>query len=190
MFDGRADSTDRRSLHTAFIAIGSVLILSAVSVYAFYDLNGKSFDIADRELRLIVTDSMEGELMQYDIQTIQKNSLVMVSFLSDGEKEGLKEGDVIQFSYNGMLNHHRVVSNDIDGRRVVTKGDNSPSYETVDYSDIKGIVIGENHILGEAIRFAKDYFLVIIASVVMLYTGFCLVREIRNAKQGDNSDEE
>ena len=105
MFDGRADSTDRRSLHTAFIAIGSVLILSTASVYAFYDLNGESFDIADRELRLIVTDSMEGEHMQYDIQTIQKNSLVMVSFLSDGEKEGLKKGDVIQFSYNGMLNH-------------------------------------------------------------------------------------
>ena len=186
MFDGRADIKVRRIPYTVFIAIGSVLALSAVSVYAFYDLNGRSFDITDREPRLIVTDSMEGEQTQYDIQTVRKNSLVMVSFLSDAEKEGLKEGDVIQFVYNGILNHHRVVSNDIDGRKVITKGDNSPSYETVDYPDIRGIVIGENYLLGSALKFTRDYFFAVIAFIVVLYTGIMLFREIRRAKKGDN----
>lgn len=189
MIDGRA-RTDRNTLRAVIILTGTFLFLSVVSVYTFYDLNGGSFDIEGREPRLIVTDSMDGGMEPYDIPTIRKDSLVMVSYLSEDGKTGLKEGDVIQFTWNGVLNHHRVVSNDSENGVVVTKGDNSDSVETVAYSDIKGIVVGENHILGVAFKFTREYIFAIVAFIVVVYTGFRLVEEIRLARKGENSDEE
>ena len=40
------------------IAIVAIIAISAV---AFYHFNGDSFDITDRQLVLVVTDSMDGD---------------------------------------------------------------------------------------------------------------------------------
>jgi signal peptidase I len=171
-----------RSRKRAVIAI-VLLILVAASLALFYNLNGNSLDPRDREIRLIVTDSMEGEKMNYDIPTIEKDSLVMVKFVSGSEKKDIQVGDVIQFRYHGILNHHRVIENDTDGGFVITKGDNSDGTEKVLYENIRGEVVGKNHVLGEVFKFVKDYLYVLIAFFIVLYIGILLLEEIRKEKE-------
>ena len=171
-----------RKRKTVVIAVVLLILISA-SLALFYNLNGHSLDPRDREIRLIVTDSMEGEKMNYDIPTIEKDSLVMVRFVSGDEKKDLQVGDVIQFRYHGILNHHRVISNDPEGGFVITKGDNADSTEKVLYENIRGEVVGKNHILGEIFKFTKDYIYVLIASLITLYIGILLLEEIRKEKE-------
>ena len=158
-----------------------------LSVSAFYTANGNSLDVRDREVRLIVTDSMDGERMPYSVPTIPKDSLVVVRLISDNEKSELKEGDVVQFRYGSVLNHHRVVSNNVEEGYVITHGDNTDSNETVYYSAIRGEVMGANHAAGEVVTFVKDYVFVIIAAIVVLFIGSLLVDEIRREKQKEEN---
>ena len=160
-----------------------------LSVSAFYTANGNSLDVRDREVRLIVTDSMDGERMPYSVPTIPKDSLVVVRLISDDEKAELKEGDVVQFRYGSVLNHHRVVSNNVEEGYVITHGDNiEPGVdETVYYSAIRGEVMGANHAAGEVVTFAKDYVYVIVAVIVVLFIGSLLVDEIRREKQKEEN---
>jgi hypothetical protein len=172
----------RRIGPKTIIVVAVALVLSALTVYTFYNINGHSLDVTDREVRLIVTDSMEGEPKgEYKVPTIQKDSLVMVKFLSDDEKSNLKAGDVIQFRYNGILNHHRV--NETGTDYVITQGDNTSSKEIVQFSDIRGEVQGADHTAGVIFTFVKDYVYVIVAFIVVLFIGSLLIDEIRSEKQ-------
>lgn len=163
------------------------LVLAVLSVSAFYTANGNSLDVRDREVRLIVTDSMDGEETQYSVPTIPKDSLVVVRFLSEDEKSGLEPGDVIQFRYGSILNHHRVVSNNVEEGYVVTHGDNTDSDEKVYYSAIRGEVMGANHAAGEVVTFVKAYVFAIIAFIAVLFIGSLLVDEIRHEKQKEEN---
>lgn len=139
----------------------------AVSIY---HLNGNSMDLTNRDLRVIVTDSMAGEPTDYEISTIEVDSAVMVRLFNDeSDKESVKVGDVVQFRYFSMLDHHRVVSNDPVKKVMVTKGDNSDSYESVDYSNVRGVVVGTNHLLGQAITFMKSYWPSFIVVIIGLF---------------------
>lgn len=160
-----------------------LLVLVSMTAVLFFNLNGGSLDFRDREVRTIITDSMDGERTDYTISTIPKNSLVMVRLLSDDEKQDIQTGDVVQFWYHGILNHHRVVSTDAENGFVITKGDNSDVTEKVYYENIRGEVVGTNHVLGELFKFVKDYVYVILASFVVLYIGILLVEEIRKDKE-------
>ena len=159
------------------------LVFAALSVYTLYDMNGQSFDLSNREVRLIITDSMDGEPTSYDVPTIPKDSLVMVKFLSDEDKTNLKQGDVIQFWDHGTLNHHRVIL--VGEGYVVTHGDNVAEGvdEVVKYSDIRGEVVGANHPIGEVFTFVKSYYPVLIALIAVLFIGSLLVEEIRRGKE-------
>ena len=165
------------------VVLAVALVFAVLSVSVFYGMNGHSLNIKDREVRLIVTDSMDGERTSYSVPTIQKDSLVVVRMLSDEEKSELKEGDVIQFRYGNILNHHRVVSNNTEEGYVITHGDNTDTSETVSYSAIRGEVLGANHAAGEVVTFAKTYVFVIIAFIVVLFIGSLLVDEIRREKK-------
>ena len=172
----------RRIGRKTVIIVAVALVLSALTVYTFYNMNGQSLDVRNREVRLIVTDSMEGEPKgEYKVPTIQKDSLVVVKFLSDDEKSNIKEGDVIQFSYNGILNHHRVIGTGTD--YVITQGDNASSTEIVQFSDIRGEVQGADHNVGMVFTFVKNYFYVILAFIVVLFIGSLLIDEIRSEKK-------
>jgi uncharacterized cupin superfamily protein len=110
-----------------------------------------------------------------------------VKLISDDDKQNLKEGDVIQFRYGSVLNHHRVVSNNVEEGYVITHGDNTDSNETVYYSAIRGEVMGANHAAGEVVTFVKDYVFFIIAVIVVLFIGSLLVDEIRREKQKEEN---
>ena len=178
------DTKTRKIGLKAMIIVAVALVLSALTVYTFYNMNGHSLDVTNREVRLIVTNSMEGEPKgEYDVPTIQKDSLVMVKILSDDEKANIKEGDVIQFWQSGILNHHRVIEVKADG--VVTHGDNAKEgvNETVPFSDVRGEVQGSDHTAGVIFAFVKNYVYVIIALIVVLYIGSLLIDEIRSEKE-------
>ncbi|MBE6514506.1 MAG: S26 family signal peptidase [Thermoplasmata archaeon] len=153
--------------------LAAVVVIMMLMLCALH-LNGWSVDFTDRDIRLIVTDSMDGEHTDYDIPTIEKDSVVMVRLIDDDEKPSLKEGDVIQFRQKGILNHHRLVSNDPGNKRIVTKGDNSPVSETVSYDDVLGVVVGKDHILGKAVSVGKAN----IVSVAILAAAAVAVTEI------------
>ncbi len=169
------------------ILVAVALVISTLTVYTFYNINGHSFDVTNREVRLIITDSMEGEPTSYDVATIEKDSLVMVRFLSDGEKYELKQGDVVQFKYGNILNHHRVVENHTDEGYIITKGDNTSTTEKVYYANIRGEVVGSDHLVGEIFTFVKNYYFVIIAAIVTLFIGSLLLEEIRREKKEEKS---
>ena len=65
------------------IAVAVIVIVAALGF--FIHLNGGSVDLTDREVRVIVTVSMDGPEQLYDIPTVPKGSLVMVKHLSEGE---------------------------------------------------------------------------------------------------------
>ena len=164
----------------------AVLIMVAVAVFAtFVHMNDNSLDFRNRDLRLIITDSMDGEPQPYKIETIPVDTLVMVRLISDEEKSGLQVGDVIQFKSGSILNHHRVIDNShISDGYVITKGDNASASETVYFGKITGIVIGTNHPLGVVFNFVKTYVYVLLILIVVLYLASMLMAEIAREKKG------
>ena len=160
-----AEGSSKRK--TIFSVIAMVIVAS-LCVFTFYDLNGKSFDKSDREALLIDTDSMDGDVKTFDIDSFPRNTFVMVKHLSDQEKLDEKIGDVLSFKYNGILDHHRVVETHFDQGYVVTHGDNTHSTENVSLASINGEVVGTNHWLGAIVSFIKDNFLIVIAVIATI----------------------
>ena len=149
-------------------SVVALVIVASLCAYTFYDLNGKSFDLSDREALLIVTDSMDGDVKTFDIDSFPRNTFVMVKHLSEQEKLDVKIGDVLSFKYNGILDHHRVVETHFDQGYVVTHGDNTHSTENVSLASINGEVVGTNHWLGAIVSFIKDNFLIVIAVIATI----------------------
>ncbi|AMH94388.1 signal peptidase I [methanogenic archaeon ISO4-H5] len=165
------------------VTIAAVAIIALSIFFVFFNLNGNSADFSNRDIRLIITDSMDGEPQDYEIRTIPKDSLVMVEILSDSEKENLKVGDVVQFRYGNVYNHHRVIANDVESRTITTQGDNTDAPDSpMSYDKVRGKVVGVNHVLGELVTFVKAYVLVILIFFVAVYVAIRLVEEIRKEK--------
>ena len=160
-----AEGSSKRKTVFSVVVLG---IVASLCAYTFYDLNGKSFDLSDREALLIVTDSMDGDVKTFDIDSFPRNTFVMVKHLSDQEKLDVKIGDVLSFKYNGILDHHRVIETHFDQGYVVTHGDNTHSSENVSLASINGEVIGTNHWLGAVVSFVKDNFLIVIAVIAAI----------------------
>ena len=176
-------SSKRKTIFTVI----ALVIVASFCIYTFYDLNGKSFDLSDREALLIVSDSMDGDVTSYDIDSFPKNTFVMVRHLSEQEKLKIEIGDVLSFRYNGIMDHHRVIETHFDQSYVVTHGDNTHSTENVSLSAINGEVIGTNHWLGVLVSFVKDNFLIVIAVIAAI----AIIGEIYRAyKDGVFSKEE
>ena len=167
------------------ITIAAIVIVVMSILAVFVSMNEGSLDFRGREVRVIITDSMDGEpRTEYDIETIPVDSLVMVRFLSDSEKEDIQVGDVIQFRMGNVLNHHRVIENNVEGGYVITQGDNVDTPDGhISYDRVRGEVVGVNHALGEIFLFVKAYVFVILIGIVVLYIASKLVEEIRKEKR-------
>ena len=127
-------TTEGSSKRKTIFTVIALVIVASFYIYTFYDLNGKSFDLSDREALLIVSDSMDGDVTSYDIDSFPKNTFVMVRHLSEQEKLKIEIGDVLSFRYNGIMDHHRVIETHFDQSYVVTHGDNTHSTENVSLS--------------------------------------------------------
>ena len=133
------------------LSIACVIIALAFAGCIAYDLNGQSFDFSNSHPVLVVSDSMDGDVIGYDIDSFPSNTLVMVQELADYEKGFLREGDVIAYHNGSMLSVHRVVK--VDDGYVYVHGDNNHSTEMISVADVEGRIVGASHILGEIASF-------------------------------------
>lgn len=172
------------------LTILAIVAIIAVPVVTFYEFNGHSLDISDRQVVLVVTDSMDGDVHDYDIGSFPANTLVMIQHLPDNEKRFLKVGDVISF-YNGdMLIHHRIVSTDMQNDAVMVHGDNSHSTERVLLKDINGKVIGTNHWIGFLTDLILSNFLVFLGVLFVICSAAVVYAVYRdNPKEADASEQ-
>ncbi len=173
------------------VSIVAVVIVVAAALVIVYDFNGKSLDLTNREVRVIPTNSMDGEPQtQYEIQTIPQWSLVMIKLLnSDEEKESVKVGDVITFKSptTKLLTVHRIVEISEDGG-ITTQGDNKSSQDpdTLSYSQVLGIVVGVSPWMGQIVHFVQSssilLALIIVVLAVMVWVIFDIVKIMKKSK--------
>lgn len=174
--------------HCLFVLV-SILIVTFGCV--LYDFNGQSFDISDREVRLIVTDSMDGNVSEYQIHSFPKNTLVMIQKVdADRISEMIHIGDVVSFRQGGIYNHHRVVSIHMDDGYIETKGDNSYFSESVQLGDVCGKVVGTNHIIGEILAFAHNHIWLVLAVMFVIVASDYVYVTLKNEKQKEKEQYE
>ena len=145
------------------IVIASVAIACGLVLFHF---NGDSVDPTDRQVVLVVTDSMDGDVREYEIDSFPADTLVMVKHLSPYERQFLRVGDVISYHYDGSLVHHRVVL--IGDGYVYVHGDNNHSTEKVMLEDINGKVVGTSIVLGHALAFVSSNFMLFLAAMFVI----------------------
>jgi hypothetical protein len=145
------------------IIIASVAIACGLCLYHF---NGDSVSPADRQVVLVVTDSMDGNVTEYDIDSFPANTLVMVKHLSPYERQFLRVGDVVSYNDNGTLVHHRVVQ--VNEGSVYVHGDNNHSTEIVQLDDINGKVIGVSPAMGQALALVSGNFIAFLAVMFVI----------------------
>lgn len=185
--------TDRNTAKiVALILI--IITLAGASLYSIYSLNDDSLDLNNREVRLVITSSMDGEKQDdYNIPTIPLNSLIMIKILDEDERREVEIGDILTFKRaDGRVIVHRLVDIETDGDyvRYITKGDknNNVDPDILTPDDIEGIVVGVSPVLGKIVSLAKQWFvwsvILIALAVVIIYS----VREIVTIYSGDRKD--
>jgi hypothetical protein len=149
------------------IAVSSVLIICP--------------DLTGYELKVIVTDSMDGEATDYPIRSIPRNSLVVI----DGSPPVIRVGDVVGYRTPLMEGtvHHRVVFMG-DGYFIV-KGDNLDIEETVLPGDVTGKVVLADHISGQIIVFMRSN---LIALALILLGAYLLATDQSSPGGGYGGD--
>lgn len=147
----------------AALACALLLLLPAVVVW---DLNGDSFDLRDRQLVLVVTDSMDGDNHEYDIGSFPANTLVMVEHLPLNEVRYLHKGDVISFRDGELLVHHRITVINQDSFYV--NGDNGHATTKVMFEDVNGKVVGTNVWLGHTVAWISHNFMVFLGMMFVV----------------------
>ena len=160
----------------------SVVVLVALSAYAFYDLNGHSLDPFDREARLVVTGSMDGGQTDYGISTVPKGSLVMIRHVDPYDFD-FNVGQVIAYGSGSIVVTHRVIAVDPDRHELRLKGDANKTFEIVSYDDVIGEVVGVSPFLGKVVSALKSTFVLIVAflacAAIMAYSVCDIVRYYR-----------
>ncbi|MEA4978054.1 MAG: S26 family signal peptidase [Methanomassiliicoccaceae archaeon] len=176
----------------AGLIIAVIIVLVGAGAYALYNINDDSFDLRDREVRLIVSGSMDGEPTDYPISTIEINSLIMIHHLDQDELDTIAVGDVIAYDRGGVMIVHRVVDIRDDGS-FITKGDANNSVDPIVYpGKVIGKVVGVSHMSGELVTLAQDKMIWIFAFVACALIVIYCIREIVRAysQVEDNEDDD
>ena len=63
---------------TSRIAILACALIVISCAYIIYDLNGESLDFSDSEVILVVTDSMDGDVSEYAVDSYPADTLAIV----------------------------------------------------------------------------------------------------------------
>lgn len=178
------------------VGIVAVVIVAVAILGYFYDLNGKSMNFMDSEVRVVVSGSMDGEPReQYEIETIPVGSLVVIQKVPSGLEESyrfyssLEVGDVVTFHFKHPMNHedmvvtHRIVDiQNMGGDIKFTmagdsiRDDPTNTSEQVVYAssgDMIGKVVGVSPLLGSFVIFlssaeGKAMLIGVFAAVIAL----------------------
>ncbi len=149
------------SVAIAFIALGFT-----------YHLNGNSLDPTHKQLVLVTTDSMNGDVTEYDIDSFPAGTLVVIENLSDYEMKFLRVGDVISYYKGNTLVHHRVTQ--VERGMVYVHGDNNHTTEAIALEDVNGRVVGTSTELGHLITFVSDHNLLFLMIMFVLSATFAV----------------
>jgi len=158
---------------TSKLAIVACALIVIACSCAYYDLSGGSLNPTDKQLILVTTDSMDGDVTGFDVDSFPANTLVMVEHLSELDKKFIKIGDVISYESNHVLVQHRVIA--VNQGSITVHGDNNHSTEVVSLESVNGKVVGTNWVIGHVIAFISGHFLIfltfmfILAAVVAIY---------------------
>ena len=189
-------------LSTVLIVLLLVLALLCLAVALPFKLKGEDAEIFGRQLRIVLTGSME--------PTIRTDSLICVDAApKDGEKRedflgGLKEGDVLTFydwsesSREEVVVTHRIQSIETgDGGIVfICRGDAADAGDTQEVlaADVIGRVEWSNYPLGKIISFLRTtagivLILIVPAAAILIYEVFFIMRTLRERKEEKKREE-
>ncbi|MDN5356940.1 MAG: signal peptidase [Candidatus Methanomethylophilaceae archaeon] len=176
----------------AGLAVTVVIFLVGAGAYGLYDINGDSFDLRDREVRLVVSGSMDGDPTDYPISTIPINSLVMIHHLDRNELDIIAVGDVIAYDRGGTMIVHRVIEIR-DDSSFITKGDANDGIDPIVYPEqVIGKIVGVSHIFGELVTLAKDratWIAAFVACAVVIIYSVREILRIYSEKEDDDDDD-
>ena len=166
--------------------VGLIAAISTVSIllgFCLFHLNEGSLDLSNRDVLIIVTDSMDGEPQPYDIQSIPRNSLIMTEWISEETKTELEIGDVVGFrtAIAGGYVFHRIQGIDLTTNTMTLKGDNSRFSEEVSFDDIDLLVKGVDHVLGEILLFVKLHLFFVLTSVIAVAVLICSLGKLEGS---------
>lgn len=136
-----------------------------------------SFD-EDNRLLLVVTGSMDGEPMPYDIPSIPKKSLVVMRYFDEDEKDSIKIGDVLGYNYQGKIIVHRVIEIDSEHNVLTMKGDANHSVEHISSERVIGIITNVYPTMGEIIYHLKIKWTFITTELICAYVMCITTREM------------
>ena len=136
-----------------------------------------SFDNDNRPL-LVMTGSMDGEPMPYDIPSIPKKSLVVMKCLDENGRDNIKVGDVLGYNYQGKIITHRVISIDSEHNVLTMKGDANQSVEHISSERVIGIITDVYPTIGEIIYHLKIKWTFITTELICAYVMCITTKEM------------
>lgn len=178
------------------MTIVAVVVIIVATLFVFYNVNGHSLDPSDRDFRVVVTGSMDGDPQPYEIPTIPVNSLITIKHLSSDGIKTVKVGDVLAFNWKesgateARLTVHRVteIHTDTEGNVTgfTTVGDiyvDRPGhFETPDVSDVVGIVIEVSPNIGKVVHFIQTSPIYVVMIIAVIAVVVSVVRDVLRAR--------
>ena len=152
----------------------AVVAIIAVSVLAVAcNLNGGSMDFSNREVRIVLTNSMDHDshsgIVKTNIASLPVGSMIMIHKLDDSGRKELAVGDVISYWKGSSLYTHRIIEINWDKGTVTTRGDNTSSADApISVSQIYGKVVGLNTPIGRIVSNIQQNPIFGIALVVQI----------------------
>ena len=190
-------------LSAVLIAFFLLLAIVCLAVALPYKLKGEDAEIFGRQIRIVLTGSME--------PTIRTDSLVCVDAAPESGEErdefmqSLQVGDIITFydwsetSRSDVVVTHRIVriEETETGLRFICHGDavaDPNETQTISESDVIGIVEWSNYPLGKIISFLRTtagivLVLIVPAAVILVYEIFFILQTIKARKEEKKREE-
>lgn len=156
-------------------ALIHLALLSLVIASAYISII--SFD-EDNRLLLVMTGSMDGEPMPYNISSIPEKSLVVMRYLDENEKDSIKIGDVLGYNYQGKIIVHRVIEIDSEHNVLTMKGDVNHSVEHISSKRVVGIITNVYPTMGEIIYHLQIKWTFITIELMCAYVMCITTREM------------
>ena len=150
------------------LAASAIVIILCCTLGFLFVFNGHSLDLTDRQITLVASDSMDGDIHEFEIDSFPANTLVMEKMLSKDDKKNLKDGNVISYKKNGVLEFGRIIAIDHGTDLAMVKGDNRSSSENVYMDEVDGLVVGTSPFMGEVVNFVKSNSIFIIIAIAIL----------------------
>ena len=126
-------------------------------------------------MTLVASDSMDGDVHDFEIDSFPSDTLVMEKKLSQKDKKNLKDGDVISYEKSGTLEFGRIIAIDHGTGLAMVKGDNRDSTDNVYMDEVEGMVVGTSHFMGIIVNFVKSNAAFIIMTIALLAVAILLL---------------